>query len=700
MRIVTYPKLKSSISLAILMILVHVQQLVDAAEITYPEITYPEKSWLKATAADVGMDVSLLHAAREYALSAGGSGYITRHGKLVLSWGDAAKKYDLKSSSKSIGVTALGLAIGDGKIHLDDIAKAHQASIGIPPQKNQSTGWLDEITIRHLATQTAGFAKRGGYEPLLFRPGSKWHYSDGGPNWLAECVTLAYQQDIQSLLFERVFTPTGITKEDLSWRRHAYRPREIKGIPRFEFGSGVHANVNAMARIGYLYLRKGKWKDKQLVSQDFIEQARNPIVGVVGLPEHDTPHGNASDHYGLLWWNNADGTLKNVPRDAYWSWGLYDSLIIVIPSLDIVVSRTGKSWKREEGEIHYDVLKPFLEPIVASIGQKYQDSIVTLSGYPQSKLITSIEWAPVSTIIREAKGSDNWPITWGDDDAQYSAYGDGWGFDPKVEKKLSMGLVRIVGNAKRFQGQNLRSKSGETVGQGKHGKKASGILMIDGTLYLLVRNAGHSQIAYSTDRGKNWRWSDWKFETSMGFPSFLNFGRNYAGARDDYVYIYSPDSETAYESSDHLIMARVPKEDILERTAYEFFTSQQRNNETNWNSKIEERRPVFENSLRCYRTNVTYNSGLKRYLLCQVFPQSQHSQGPRFQGGFGIYDAPEPWGPWSVVFETENWDVGPGESNSFPTKWMSEDGRTVHLVFSGDDHFSVRKATLTISTPK
>jgi hypothetical protein len=66
----------------------------------------------------------------------------------------------------------------------------------------------------------------------------------------------------------------------------------------------------------------------------------------------------------------------------------------------------------------------------------------------------------------------------------------------------------------------------------------------------------------------------------------------------------------------------------------------------------------------------------------------------RFEGGFGIYDAPEPWGPWTTVFFTEKWDVGPGETASFPTKWMSADGRTLHLVFSGDDGFAVRRATL------
>ena len=122
-----------------------------------------------------------------------------------------------------------------------------------------------------------------------------------------------------------------------------------------------------MARLGYLYLRGGKWQDKQLLPTTFIDLARAPVASSVGLPEHaGDPHGNASDHYGLLWWNNADGTLRNVPREAYWSWGPYDSLIVVVPSLDLVVSRAGRGWKRDPAADHYAVLRPFLEPIVAA----------------------------------------------------------------------------------------------------------------------------------------------------------------------------------------------------------------------------------------------------------------------------------------------------------------------------------------------
>jgi CubicO group peptidase (beta-lactamase class C family) len=414
------------------------------------EETWPIPKWTVAKPADVGMDEHKLAEAKKYALTGGGSGYITRHGKLVMSWGDLAKRYDLKSTTKSIGVTALGLAIKDGKIRLDDKAVTHHPNLAAKPASNKSTDWIDDITIQHLATQTAGFEKPGGYTRLVFKPGTKWAYSDGGPNWLAECVTLEYKRDVAELMFERVFTPLGIASKDLTWRRNSYREKEIGGVMRREFGSGISANVDAMARIGYLYLRQGKWQGQQIIPAGFVAAASQAVPSVVGLPELDSKRfGNASDHYGLLWWNNADGTLKNVPRDAYWSWGLYDSLILVLPSLDIVATRSGKSWKREWSG-HYDVLKPFFEPIVASVdkqqsragpneGHGPRTRFVSLSNdqlpYPRSKIIKDISWADKSTIIRKANGGDNWPVTWGDDDKLYTAYGDGRGFKPIVEKK-------------------------------------------------------------------------------------------------------------------------------------------------------------------------------------------------------------------------------------------------------------------------
>ncbi len=317
---------------------------------------------------------------------------------------------------------------------------------------------------------------------------------------------------------------------------------------------------------------------------------------------------------------------------------------------------------------------------------------VTSPPYPPSRVIRSIAWAPADSIVRQAPGSDNWPLTWGDDDALYTAYGDGQGFDPGAPEKLSLGLAKVTGPPEAFSGENIRSPTGEDRGDGESGKKASGILMVDGVLYLWARNAGNSRLAWSADRGSTWTWSDWRFTESFGCPTFLNFGKNYAGARDEFVYVYSHDAAGAYAPADRMVLARVSKTAIRQRDAYEYFRALAPGGTPAWTKDIAERGAVFTHPGRCYRSSVSYDAALKRYLWCQTLPGGD----PRFEGGFGIYDAPEPWGPWTTAYFTERWDVGPGETSSFPAKWMSADGKTLHLVFSLDDAFSVRRGVVSL----
>jgi hypothetical protein len=208
-----------------------------------------------------------------------------------------------------------------------------------------------------------------------------------------------------------------------------------------------------------------------------------------------------------------------------------------------------------------------------------------------------------------------------------------------------------------------------------------------------ARNAGNAQLASSADHGRTWQWCDWKLTTSFGCPTFLNFGKNYAGARDGFVYTVSQDAEDAYSPADRMVLARVPRERIGDRSAWEFRRALPAPAQPLWTKEIGGRGAVFSFPGHCYRSGTSYNAGLRRYLWCQILPGAD----PRFRGGFGVYDAPEPWGPWTTVFFTEEWDVGPGESSSFPAKWMSADGKTLHLVFSGGDYFAVRRATLIVA---
>jgi hypothetical protein len=112
----------------------------------------------------------------------------------------------------------------------------------------------------------------------------------------------------------------------------------------------------------------------------------------------------ASSHYGLLWWTNADGTLPNVPRDAFWAWGLGDSLIVVIPSIDIVAVRAGNGW-RTGWNANYSYLDGFLTPISLAVNAKR--SVPNVVGQVESTAITNIDAARlvVSEIVRRSSSS-------------------------------------------------------------------------------------------------------------------------------------------------------------------------------------------------------------------------------------------------------------------------------------------------------
>ena len=303
-----------------------------------------------------------------------------------------------------------------------------------------------------------------------------------------------------------------------------------------------------------------------------------------------------------------------------------------------------------------------------------------LAALVPSKTIRRVRFAP--EVARQAIDSDNWPMTWGDDDAIYTSYGDGRGFEPLLPEKLSLGFARVEGGPDDFRGVNIRSATGETRGDGAKGPKASGMLMVEGILYMWVRNTGNAQLAWSADHARTWEWG-FKLEQSFGSPAFLNFGRNYAGAVDDYVYTYSQDGPSAYEVNDAVVLARSPRRRLRDRLAWEFFAGGRR-----WSRDIAARRPVFQYPGHCQRVDAVYHPVLRRYLL---------TVGHGHTGGWGIYDAPRPWGPWSAAFETADWGMGRTHGYRIPTKWISPDGHSMALVFSGikpNDAFCVRKMTL------
>jgi CubicO group peptidase (beta-lactamase class C family) len=648
--------------------------------------------WTSIPPKQAGLSESALDAWRDDLARSKTSGLlVVRRGAIAFEWYAANSGPDRPHGTASmakalVGGMSLLIALSDARIDPGDLASKFIPAWRGDPLKSK-------ITIRHLATHTSGIedaeqdslphARLPGWKgafwkrdpdpfsialrqaPAIFEPGTRYAYSNPGMAALAYAVTASVKgDDIRSLLKSRAFDPLGIPES--AWSIGYGRGYELDGLTLYANWGGGNFTARAAARIGQLLMQQGVWNGRELARRSAVRQ----VVTYAGMPKParaEDPYAPAS---GLAWYTNADGVWPDVPRDAIAGAGAGHQVIVAIPSLELVVVRNGEAMSEGKAAFWTPVYKKLLQPLMAAIAER--------APYPPSPVIQKLEFGP--DVRRAAIDSDNWPITWGDDDAQYTSYGDGWGFDPRVERKLGMGFARILGPPDGFRGVNLRS-GGERLGDGAKSPKASGIVMVDGALYLWVRNVGNAQLLWSRDRGRTWQ-SGFRLETGFGSPTFLNFGRNYGGARDDFVYTYSQDGPSAYESDNQIALARVPKGRIRDRAAWEFFEKLDANGRPVWSSDIARRGAVFRYTANCRRSDVVYNAGIRRYLMALSYNAG---------GDWGLFDAPEPWGPWTTVFHNDAsssgavnaWGIPGTHGYRLPAKWISGDGLTMTLVFSG-----------------
>lgn len=310
--------------------------------------------------------------------------------------------------------------------------------------------------------------------------------------------------------------------------------------------------------------------------------------------------------------------------------------------------------------------------------------------YPPSPVMAGVHF-DFATHERRAPGSDNWAITWADDDHQYAAWGDGGGFGgTNADGRVSLGVARIEGASENYQGFNVwGGKNAEN--SAKFGGKSYGMLSVGGVLYMWT-GPGSDATSYrearlhkSRNHGATWSKADWAFAKAdrLIMPTFCQFGRDYSGARDHYVYVYAirlqgDPAKLNVHKPGQIDLLRVPKNKLMERAAYEFFAGLDAGDQPTWTKDLAARRPAFEDPRGvgwCF--SVSYNAGLKRYVIC-----TEHDAS--FQGNLGMFDAAEPWGPWTTAGYYQNWGkFGPTFFWNFPNKWLSQDGKSFTLIFTG-----------------
>jgi hypothetical protein len=329
--------------------------------------------------------------------------------------------------------------------------------------------------------------------------------------------------------------------------------------------------------------------------------------------------------------------------------------------------------------------------------------------YPKSQIIQSITW-DWSTHTTAAPGSDLWPVTWADDDHLYTAWGDGGGFGGTgSDGRVALGFARIEGGPVGYTGVNVNGgknplfpASFPSIG------KSSGITSVDGTLYAWLNTQDSStpshKLIWSTNHGATWNQSPWSFDSNVFAPSgFVQFGRDYTGARDGYVYFYGG---RWGQATKNIYLVRVLRSQITDNTRYEYFTGLSAGSPT-WSTNQAARQPVYTdaNSVEFNdgkKIQAVYNPGIGRYII------TTWHKGP---GGLGVFEGPEPWGPWSTIYYADNFGNmgagGEGLTSSFPQKWMSPDGLTMWNVFSvygtgaqtgvnGHDRFNLVRTRLTL----
>jgi CubicO group peptidase (beta-lactamase class C family) len=181
--------------------------------------------------------------------------------------------------------------------------------------------------------------------PLAHEPGTFFNYSSGTTNVLSRIVAdhVGYGEAYREYLEQRLFGPLGMASAEATF--------DPTGV--FVASSYVHATALDFAKFGLLYLRGGEWDGRQLVSRTWVDTAQVPFsVDVEG-----------GSFYSWQWWVTGD------EYGTYWASGYEGQMICVVPALDALVLRFGKT-----SEEHYPDLGAWRDRVLRLLDGSYAPS--------------------------------------------------------------------------------------------------------------------------------------------------------------------------------------------------------------------------------------------------------------------------------------------------------------------------------------
>ena len=271
----------------------------------------------------------------------GPAGLIIKDGYIVAQWGDVQRVDMTFSVTKSFLSTTAGLAVQEGLIRnvTDKVNRyvwdhhftgAHNSKITWEHLLNQSSDWSG--TLFGIPDWADRPPKEGTIDDWknrkLNEPGTFYKYNDVRVNLLAYSLLQVWRQPIPVVLKEKIMDPIGAST---TWRWYGYDNSfvNVDGLMMQSvsggghFGGGLFINTLDMARFGLLFLRNGKWKNQQLLSDQWIRAARQPSP--------------TNKNYGYLWWMNTDQQWKDVAPSVFYAAGAGGNYIVVDQEHDLLV---------------------------------------------------------------------------------------------------------------------------------------------------------------------------------------------------------------------------------------------------------------------------------------------------------------------------------------------------------------------------
>jgi len=297
-----------------------------------------------------------------------------RHGKVIAEgwWDPYARnlKHTLYSTSKSFTSTAIGFAVSEGLLTVDDKVVDFFPEY-LPDTVSEN---LAAMTVKDLLTMSAGqdpeptFARILPSDnwmraflatPVPVPPGTKFLYNSSATYMLSAIITKVTGETVLEYLTPRLFEPLGI--EGMDW--------EVDPSGINVGGWGLRLKTEDMAKFGQLFLQKGKWNGKQVVPEAWIDEATSKHIDQQPqLSEEEKADSDWLQGYGYKFWRSR--------HNSYRADGAYGQYILVLPEQEAVIAITANaSDMQKELNLVWDHLLPGMKEETLPADKKKQGKL-------------------------------------------------------------------------------------------------------------------------------------------------------------------------------------------------------------------------------------------------------------------------------------------------------------------------------------